>query len=62
MSNQLKRLIEKIVDIMKEEGIKFLTIRSEDKWNAEERRMYPSNDYTVDMGWYKTRETIEKED
>lgn len=61
MSNQLKKLIEKIVEIMKAEGIKFLTIRSEDKWNATERRMDPSDDYSVDMGWYKTRETF-KED
>lgn len=58
MSTQLKRLIEKIVEIMKAEGINWLEIRNERTWNTEERRYEDGQDYSVNMNYYKTKETI----
>ena len=58
MSTQLKKLIEKIVEIMKTEGINWLEIHSERRWNTEERKYEDTNDYSVNMSYYKTKETI----
>lgn len=58
MSTQLKRLIERIVEIMKEEGINWLEIRNERRWNTEEHKYEDTQDYSVNMNYYKTKETI----
>ena len=62
MSAQLKKLIEKIVEIMKAEGIKWLEIRNEGRWNADERRWDDTDDYAVNMQFSRTRDVIKKED
>lgn len=62
MSAQLKRLIEKIVEIMKTEGINWLEIRNERVWNPDKHKYDDTQDYSVNMSYYKTKETINKED
>ncbi len=62
MSTQLRKLIEKIVEIMRTEGIKWLEIRNDAKWNTEERRWEDTDDYAVNMSFSRTRDVIKKED
>ena len=49
MSNAMKRLLEKLIELMKEEGIRYLNIRRESKWNAEERRVEDTDDYSINF-------------
>lgn len=49
MSNAMKRLLEKLIELMKEEGIRYLNIRRESRWNAEEKRHEYTDDYSIDF-------------
>lgn len=49
MSNAMKRLLEKLIELMKEEGIRYLNIRRESRWNAEERSVEDTGEYTVNF-------------
>lgn len=62
MSTQLKKLIEKIIEIMKTEGIGLLEIRNDSQWNAEERQWENTDDYAINMQFSRTRDVIKKED
>lgn len=62
MSTQLKKLIEKIVEIMRTEGIRWLEIRNDARWNADERQWDDTDNYTVNMQFSRTRDVIKKED
>lgn len=49
MSNAMKRLLEKLIELMKEEGIKYLTISQKSRWNAEEHRTEETDDYSINF-------------
>ena len=51
MNNKLKMLIEKIVEIMKEEGIRYIGINKEGKWNRDKNEWEDSDDYQVHMDY-----------
>ena len=49
MSNAMKKLLERLIELMKEEGIKYLTISRQSRWNAEEKRTEESDDYSINF-------------
>lgn len=49
MSNAMKRLLEKLIELMKEEGIRYLNIRRESRWNSEEKRNEDTDDYSINF-------------
>lgn len=53
MNNQLKKLIEKIIEIMKEEGIKWINIRSNGHYSAKDDIWVDDGDYSIDMSFNK---------
>lgn len=49
MSNAMKRLLEKLIELMKEEGIRYLNIRRESRWNAEEKRPEDTDNFSINF-------------
>ena len=51
MNTKLKMLIEKIVEIMKEEGIRYIGINKDGRWNREKNEWEETDDYQVHMDY-----------
>lgn len=49
MSQALKKLIERIIEVMKKDGINNINIRREYKWNRESNEMTDTGRYSVHM-------------
>ena len=52
MSNKLKKLIDAIINIMKEEGISYLNIRRDNFWDPETKKVDHDRDtFKVSLDW-----------
>ena len=51
MSQSLRKLIERIIEIMKKDGISNINIRRNYKWNRESQMMDDTGKYSVHMDY-----------
>lgn len=49
MNNKLKMLIEKVIEIMKDEGIRYLTISRQGRYNNETKQYEDTDEYKVTL-------------
>ena len=52
MSNKLKKLVDAIINIMKEEGISFLNIRRDTFWDPDTKKADHGRDtFRISLDW-----------
>ena len=51
MSQALKKLIERIIEVMKKDGISNININREYRWNRESNEMSDTGRYSVHMDY-----------
>lgn len=49
MNNKLKMLIDKVIEIMKDEGIRFLSISRQGRYNNETKQYEDTDEYKVTL-------------
>lgn len=49
MNNKLKMLIEKVIEIMKDEGIRYLSISRQGRYNNETKQYEDTDEYKVTL-------------